>query len=136
MTPFALLVGGVDDETTTVQLLSYKTQDEPLLLARRLPKEAHKPVILLREHGLLGAGTRFFWSMEGEGMAMPDAVLSKSMDKRKEFVLATAMVRVPVLARGIVNAFIRLARSERSENINMLVMGLKYFVGRSEAETP
>jgi hypothetical protein len=42
------------------------------------------------------------------------------MDKRKEFVLATAMVRVPVLARGIVNALIRLARSERSENINML----------------
>ena len=125
MTPFAFLVGGVEDETTTVQLLSYNTQDEPVLLARRLPKEEHKPVILLREHGLLGAGTRFFWSMEGEGIAGRTffRLLSKSMDKRKEVVPATAMVRVPVLlARGIVNALIVLERSRTKSNIELLYL--------------
>ena len=124
MTPFAFLVGGVEDETTTVQLLSYNTH-EPVLLARRLPKEEHKPVILLREHGLLGAGTRFFWSMEGEGIAGRTffRLLSKSMDKRKEVVPATAMVRVPVLlARGIVNALIVLERSRTKSNIELLYL--------------
>jgi hypothetical protein len=121
VTPFAFVCGGLEEETTEAPFSSYSAH-LPSGDARRLPKEVHRPVRFPRVHSREAAGTRFFESMEGEGIAADPVASIKLMDRRKEAVLATSIVTAPPVFKGTTTAFVHndpTVNNSTTKNLNI-----------------